>query len=1003
MDPSAKYNAQVHEYMISRDQSETASIAASLASAISSDKIKLVQLVQFLGDYLTDEKSDTRASAIACIAQTIAALPTDKLAKSQVSVILSFFSDRLDDSESIKPVLQGLLALIPQSAFSSSMTLSLLDSIKSNTTPRQYPQVARFSLFSILESLFSKFPSYIESIPDTFITTFLHVTTGEKDPRNLIKSFNLSYSILSNQSFQQSLPKYALKLFDVSFCYFPITFEPPKNDPYGITSKDLKDALRKALAANGLFADHIFSSLMDKMASSSPKIKSDALETIVDCIQNYRPEYLVPLWRDIWDGLKYEVLHGSEQDSQDLSLQALRTLAISIEDHNEDYLVAVINETKDTILDTTNKKSLAAATLAAGIAQGSLGIYKQIASQTLAPALDNALKSLTLTAQKHLLTICQTYITAAKDLPQALISFKDAFIEFFTKSLMSTSETETEVRVLAVSNLTLLIRTTDYLTSQEVGLIVQYFDEIIFSSQNNKPLSDAVLDSLVQVASHHEQSILSITYPFFLSKLPDSDASEEDQLAIGTILTALSKTAVSRNIFEVLSFRLLNKLDLVIADSSSKYPLAIFSTIAAVLKRMLESHPQDALIYVKQLAPLIVQRFLKQKSLSTDPHVIISASLSLLYISKALQPEQQIDFVQSLFNLFWFNKQSPLGTPPQDFTPLKSTPSALTTLFLYGLVPVSPKATIPEEITQVLPTIVTNSVTILSTTQDVHLRLTYLRLIALLFNKWIPTFAAEFVDPLKKTVTTDTSALEVLFWITKALVIRTDAFGFTLVQYILTLLQTDLVGVRASKLAEVLVSDDGVLNKENGAVVRLLYKQRLFVLVIDPLVQGFESAPSSSIKVNYLVALAGILRHMPSSVLSAYVPKFFRLLLQSLSIPNARVREASINTITSTLLSSDSSTSPVAETISQHLSTLVPQLLDATNSANEASPQVRVAALRCLDSFVDTLPRVRVVPHVKTVQRGLAVALDDGRRGVRRVAVVTRQKYFELKDNEDEE
>lgn len=33
-------------------------------------------------------------------------------------------------------------------------------------------------------------------------------------------------------------------LFNITFCYFPITFRPPPNDPYGISSDDLRAALR---------------------------------------------------------------------------------------------------------------------------------------------------------------------------------------------------------------------------------------------------------------------------------------------------------------------------------------------------------------------------------------------------------------------------------------------------------------------------------------------------------------------------------------------------------------------------------------------------------------------------------------------------------------------------------------------------------------------------------------------------------------------------------------
>lgn len=33
-------------------------------------------------------------------------------------------------------------------------------------------------------------------------------------------------------------------LFNIVFCYFPITFRPPPNDPYGISTDDLRLALR---------------------------------------------------------------------------------------------------------------------------------------------------------------------------------------------------------------------------------------------------------------------------------------------------------------------------------------------------------------------------------------------------------------------------------------------------------------------------------------------------------------------------------------------------------------------------------------------------------------------------------------------------------------------------------------------------------------------------------------------------------------------------------------
>jgi len=62
-------------------------------------------------------------------------------------------------------------------------------------------------------------------------------------------------------------------LFDSVFCYFPITFRPPPNDPYGVTAQDLKNRLRDCIAASGEFAPYAFPQLIDKLDSTSPNVK----------------------------------------------------------------------------------------------------------------------------------------------------------------------------------------------------------------------------------------------------------------------------------------------------------------------------------------------------------------------------------------------------------------------------------------------------------------------------------------------------------------------------------------------------------------------------------------------------------------------------------------------------------------------------------------------------------------------------------------------------------
>jgi DNA repair/transcription protein MET18/MMS19 len=92
---------------------------------------------------------------------------------------------------------------------------------------------------------------------DRFLSGYIALADGEKDPRNLMIAFAMArvFAIefdISNK-FEARFTSLALPthidtapqdLFNVIFCYFPITFRAPANDPYGITSEDLRNALR---------------------------------------------------------------------------------------------------------------------------------------------------------------------------------------------------------------------------------------------------------------------------------------------------------------------------------------------------------------------------------------------------------------------------------------------------------------------------------------------------------------------------------------------------------------------------------------------------------------------------------------------------------------------------------------------------------------------------------------------------------------------------------------
>lgn len=99
---------------------------------------------------------------------------------------------------------------------------------------------------------------------------------------------------------------------------FPITFKPPKHDPYKISNQDLKTALRSAITATPLFAEDAYSNLLDKLTASSPVVKNDTLLTLLECVRKFGSSSILENWTLLWNALKFEIMQNSEGNENTL-------------------------------------------------------------------------------------------------------------------------------------------------------------------------------------------------------------------------------------------------------------------------------------------------------------------------------------------------------------------------------------------------------------------------------------------------------------------------------------------------------------------------------------------------------------------------------------------------------------------------------------------------------------------------------------------------------------
>ena len=284
----------------------------------------------------------------------------------------------------------------------------------------------------------------------------------------------------------------------------------------------------------------------------------------------------------------------------------------------------------------------------------------------------------------------------------------------------------------------------------------------------------------------------------------------------------------------------------------------------------------------------------------------------------------------------------------------------------------------------------------LACSEDVPtIRQAILRQIGLLTNKFLlprDTDAVlgimeNLVLRLSKTTSAPKNAVRVVFWIAKGLILRLAHTDQTL-ERLLNLLSVRECGIACARGFGLLLAPDEVLSKENGAKIRLLARQKVFNICVPNIAKDFRTANPAT-KSNYLIALSGILKHMPTEVVMPEIDTILPLLLQSLDLEDSDVKAATIQTLT--VLSQES-----PKAVEGHVGSLVSRLLKCVTYPKVNSINVRHNALRCLRIFPGRVKDSTLLPYKNPVTRGLLNVLDDPKRNIRKEAVECRAAWYNM-------
>lgn len=383
----------------------------------------------------------------------------------------------------------------------------------------------------------------------------------------------------------------------------------------------------------------------------------------------------------LWDSLKFEILNVQEEDLAAEALVSLQSIATRLGRglHSTDsstslarYLRPVTKECNGQLQEPQHKQAKPAGQILSALGVTSPVSLFLIVKAVLPPLMTLYQDSSSIAKQRALLEVLvqlldsaiAVYGTPSTSAPPTIIEnplepFKDRLFELSSQALMSTAADEVSFRVVALKALLRLCLLRKYLQENEVGLAVQYFDEIVLLEDPNgkDDLKREAVQALVELSRIKPNMIMDITFPAFMARLPDSSPSGDQDYLI--TLEGLAQLSVEKFVADTLIRRLLNRLDVVLQnDGPPSYPQAILSTVQFVLnQRNLKEDPSLISYHEKIVVGLVSRTALASAGQGLPMALNEESTLEILgrlvtVIVRALDEHKQKSVALQVYSLF---------------------------------------------------------------------------------------------------------------------------------------------------------------------------------------------------------------------------------------------------------------------------------------------------------------------------------------------------------------
>ncbi|KAH8832259.1 ARM repeat-containing protein [Flagelloscypha sp. PMI_526] len=683
---------------------DSAENITELVSDIVAKRTTWLTFIKALGEYLTSEQEEPRKKGVQILSLVLEECPPEKLNRQSIHVLIEFMCSKLDDYATLVLALKGLLPLVSASACQSEDAVKVAHKLFEHVQMKFLIQGERLVAWKIMDRLLANHREALKALGSEFVGSYATWAEGEKDPRNLTIAFALARVVLIEFDPQKKtdIPQ---SLFNITFCYFPITYRPPPNDPYNISTASLQTSLRAVLSALPEFGPLAMPVFLEKLLAGGPVAKRDVLETMSICLPVYGAALSRSWGKKIWGTVKLEIFQPTDPQTETLALLTTQVLIRTIYSQNDEE---AMDQDGDQATTKTEMEGLArdaceecitilkepeksqakpAMKVLCAFISSTPTVSKFTTSQTISHLLKLFAKPEEAPTRGSTLSLLVEFLTAlsssSPSSSEQLSEYKDELLGCLTTGLKIPN-----ARVAALKGLKVLIGPglSGLLTNEEIGFVVHCCNEVMQEGSGDEDVDDEYRDDLLSLlttlssiststCNHIETQILPPLFTSLPSPPLTPQTPAERYKTWKTLDTLKTICASSSILFEPFVIRLIAKLEVIQVAAGGEVEAAYAHSILKTLFKGFvargatvgSERGAEMEKYVQKFVPRLLGLFLKASMLPTatsgesddggyqpfcDPRLIVVGAEIVECIVRTLSVARQQIFIASLFEAF---------------------------------------------------------------------------------------------------------------------------------------------------------------------------------------------------------------------------------------------------------------------------------------------------------------------------------------------------------------